>query len=415
MISGIKVLDLSDRRGIMCSKVLSGLGAQVIQVEPIVGSDARMQGPFINDVPGIERSLYWHAYATDRRSITLDLTLPQGQQIFKDLVRKSDVVIESSDPGYLSSLNLGYSDLVKVKTDIIMASVTPFGQTGPKSDYLATDLTGVALGGSMHLTGEKDRAPVRIGHSQQFWLLGGASASAGVMIAAFHHSQTGEGQYIDVSCQQAVSRTLSHAPQIWDLSGENLSRNGAYRKIGNVSMRITYPCSDGEVSFFYPAGKVGARSMEGLANWMSDEGVYEEAITNVDWSKFEFGTISQEVLDGIESALLKFFSNKTKSELSRGAVKFRVILFQLNNSEDLLNNAQLRARGFWTLLNHPLESNNFQHAQLQHPGGFASIDNFNLGPKALAPSLGQHTDQILYRELGYKETQIKSLRLSHVI
>ena len=92
-----------------------------------------------------------------------------------------------------------------------------------------------------------------------------------------------------------------------------------------------------------------------------------------------------------------------------------MILFQLNNSEDLLNNAQLRARGFWTLLNHPLESNNFQHAQLQHPGGFASIDNFNLGPKALAPSLGQHTDQILYRELGYKETQIKSLRLSHVI
>ena len=129
MISGIKVLDLSDRRGIMCSKVLSGLGAQVIQVEPIVGSDARMQGPFINDIPGVERSLYWHAYATDRRSITLDLTLPQGQQIFKDLVRKSDVVIESSDPGYLSSLNLGYSDLVKVKTDIIMASVTPFGQT----------------------------------------------------------------------------------------------------------------------------------------------------------------------------------------------------------------------------------------------------------------------------------------------
>ncbi len=415
MISELKILDLTDKRGIMCSKVLSGLGASIIQIEPLTGSDARRQGPFAEDIPGVERSLYWQAYATDRRSITLDITRTEGKFIFEALVRKADVVIESCAPEYLQSLNLDYANLSKIKSDLIMASITAFGQTGPKSKYLATDLTGVALGGSMHLTGEKDRAPVRIGHSQQFWLLGGAAASAGVMIANFYRSQTGKGQYIDVSCQQAVARTLSHAPQIWDLSGHNLSRSGAYRNIGNIRMRITYPCFDGEVSFFYPAGKVGARSMNGLAKWMNSEGIREEAITKVDWSKFEFGTISQKVLDDLEKALLRFFSKRTKVELSNGAMKFRVILFQLNNAADLLNNVQLNARGFWTALDHPLGSQDITHPPVQHPGGFAQIPNFNLGPKQPAPTLGQHTNEVLHGELNMSKDEIRSLKISGII
>ncbi len=401
MLSHLRVIDLADQRGIFCAKVLSDLGADVIKVEPPGGDPARSIRPFLSsagpthgrlagpgdDEPGPERSLFWRGFATGRRSVVLDIEDRRGREAIERLAASADFLVESFRPGYLATLGLDYEALRRVNPGLVMVSITPFGQTGPKADYAATDLTGVALGGSMYLTGEPDRPPVRIGHAAQFWLVGAAAGAAGAMIAHHHRLRTGEGQHVDVSCQQAMARTLSHAPQVWDLAGINLGRNGAYRMIGDVTMRVTYACADGYVSFFYPGGAVGARSMAGLAEWMRSEGEPDPYVEATDWSQFEFGTTPQSALDRLERSLGRFFTPRTKWQLAEGAVAHRVILFPASDAQDLLDHPQLLSRGFWQ----PLED----EPPLRHPGGFVRASGAAVGPRRRAPRLGEHTAEVL--------------------
>lgn len=415
VLSDLRVIDLADHRGIMCAKVLGDLGADVIKVEPPSGDPARGIGPFIGDEPGIERSLFWQGFATNRRSLTLAIEDLRGRELLRRLIADADVLVESFAPGYLPSLGLGYDDLAAWNPGLVMVSITPFGQTGPMAAYSATDLTGASLGGSMALTGEPDRAPVRVGHSPQFWLLGGAAGAAGAMIAHYHRTRTGEGQHVDVSCQQAVARTLSHAPQVWDLAGVNLTRSGAYRMVGDVRMRITYPCADGHVSFFYPGGAVGARSMAGLVAWMRSEGEPDATIEETDWAQFEFGTTPQEALDRLAGALERFFASRTKSALAAGAVAHRVILFPASDAFDLLNHPQLAARDFWQPLAYPEDRHGHPGGTLNHPGGFVHTDAGVVGPRRRAPMLGEHTDEVLAEALNLTGGDIAELRAGGVV
>ena len=125
----------------------------------------------------------------------------------------------------MKSLGLGYEELEKIKPDIIMTSITPFGQTGPYAHYRVTDIVGVALSGMMWLYGEADRAPVRI-PAPQFYLQGGLQGAMGTMVAHYHRALTGEGQHIDQSCQQAIILTLMNSAQVWDLNRFNIRGYG---------------------------------------------------------------------------------------------------------------------------------------------------------------------------------------------
>ena len=214
MLSPYRVLDLAGHRGLLCGKLLGDLGADVIKVEPPGGDPARRMGPFIDDEPNPEQSLLWMGLATNRRSITLELGAERGRELLRRLAAKAHFLIESFAPGHMGTLS--YQELHRLNPALIVVSITPFGQSGPWSGLQATDLTGVALGGSMYPTGEEDRPPVRISHSPQFWLVGAASGAAGAMVAHHYRMLTGLGQHVDVSCQQAITRTLSHAPQMWD-------------------------------------------------------------------------------------------------------------------------------------------------------------------------------------------------------
>ena len=215
MLSPYRVLDLADERGIFCGKLLGDLGADVIKVEPPGGDRARGVGPFHHDEPHPERSLFWQAYATNRRSITLDLERERGRELLRRLASNAHFLVESFPPGHLASQGLGYQDLRQINPALIVVSITPFGQDGPWRDHRATDLTGVALGGSMYVTGEEDlhrcASPTR--PSSGCWA--GPRAQAGAMVAHHYRLLTGRGQHVDVSCQQAVTRTpLSRAPDV---------------------------------------------------------------------------------------------------------------------------------------------------------------------------------------------------------
>lgn len=130
-----RVLDLSDEKGSFCGKILGDLGMDVIKVESPQGSPERRRGPFYQDTPDPEKSLFWFAFNTSKRGITLNIETPDGQEIFKRLARKADFVVESFPPGYLDGLGLGYSTLSEANPWLIVVSITPFGQDGPYRDF----------------------------------------------------------------------------------------------------------------------------------------------------------------------------------------------------------------------------------------------------------------------------------------
>ena len=138
-------------------------------------------------------------------------------------MKEAHFLIESYPPGYLDGQGLGYQDLAAINPSLVMVSITAFGRDGPYAHYKAPDLVGMALGGFMYLTGDSDRAPLRVGFPH-FYLHGTAAGEAGAMFAHTHRALTGQGQHVDVSCQQAVAKALAHAPQSWDLEGVLLKR-----------------------------------------------------------------------------------------------------------------------------------------------------------------------------------------------
>ena len=127
LLEGMRVLDLTDETGLLCGKTLGDYGADVIKIERPGGDPARNIGPFYKDIPDPEKSLFWFATNTSKRGITLNIEVPDGQELFRRLAETADVVVESFEPGYMDCIGLGYEDLKKVKPDIVFTSITPFG------------------------------------------------------------------------------------------------------------------------------------------------------------------------------------------------------------------------------------------------------------------------------------------------
>jgi crotonobetainyl-CoA:carnitine CoA-transferase CaiB-like acyl-CoA transferase len=160
-LSDIRVLDLTDIKGALCPKLMGDMGADVIKIEPLSGDPMREIGPFLDGTPHRERSLLYWFYNTSKRGITLDLTKSAGQELFKQLVANVDVIIESSTPGTLAGLGLSYEELKRLNPQIVLTSISPFGQTGPYKDYKTSDTVAEALGGMVYVNGFPDEPPLR--------------------------------------------------------------------------------------------------------------------------------------------------------------------------------------------------------------------------------------------------------------
>ena len=168
-LAGYRVLDLSGEEGQFCGRLLAGLGADVIQVEPPEGDGVRRLGPFYHDHVSLETSLRWFTLNAGKRGITLNLATEDGRRIFRRLVERTDVVIESFAPGYLDRLGLGHDALARLNAGLVLTSITGYGQSGPLSDAAWSDLVALATGGPLYLTGDPDRPPVRMLPPQSFF------------------------------------------------------------------------------------------------------------------------------------------------------------------------------------------------------------------------------------------------------
>jgi len=411
LLSPYRVLDLTDERGLFCAKVLADLGADVIKVEPPGGCTAREIGPFHKDIPHPEKSLFWFAYNANKRGITLNIECEDGREIFRKLAATADVVVESFPPGYMKDLGLGYGDLCQVKSNIILTSITPFGQEGPYCSFQASDLICWSMGGFAYLTGDPDRPPVQIS-SPQAYLNGAHEAAVATMIALYYREISGEGQHIDVSIQASVIRNMMNAPIFWEATGVNLGRAGPFR-IGlslSTGQRVIWKCRDGEVAFFFWGGKGGARTNRALVEYMDEEDMAPAFMKEMEWESFDMATATEELFNNINHHVQKFFLNHTKQDLFQEAVKRRMTLYPVQNTADIAADHQLKERDFWEGFEHPELGR-----QLLYPCLPFILSEKLTTTKRRPPLVGEHNEEIYTGELGLSREEMIRLKGLRVI
>lgn len=408
MLSPYRILDLTDEKGLMCGKVMGDLGADVIKIERPGGDFARNIGPFYHDEPDPEKSLFWFSFNANKRGITLDIETADGQEIFKKLVTSADIIVESFPPGYMDKIGLGYSVLEKVNPGLSLISITPFGQTGPYRDYKISDVVAWALGGYMYSVGDDDRAPVRIGLYCQSYLHAGGQAAQAAMMALYYREMTGEGQFVDVSIRDSITRcTPERITMYWDFNKRVARRGGGGRML---SIRRIWPCKDGYVYAIYWGGQFASRWNSPLVRWIESEGLATDFIKNLDWDSFNMMDITQEVKNNIEEPTLKLFRKFTMAEILEGALKHNAQVYPFATTADIANNPQLATRDFWVEVDHPELG-----TSITYPGPFAQ--NTELPPRIFrrAPLIGEHNEEIYGKELGISKEKILILKQAKVI
>jgi len=410
MLNHLRALDLTDDKGFLCGKILADLGADVIKVERPGGDPSRRIGGFWGDVPDPEKSLYWFAYNSNKRGITLNIESAEGRDILKKLVKTADFVIESFPPGYLDNLSVGYANLSGINRKIIVASITPFGQEGPYRDYKDSDIVVMGMSGTLYQTGEFDGPPVHISMPQAC-LHAGADAAVGCMVAYYHREATGEGQHVDISMQQSAAWFQANAMPTWELNKGILRRAGAFRAgmSKDVGQRQVWPCKDGYLFFNVIGGRTGAKSLSALVAWMDSEGLATDYQRNMDWDNFDMFTVTREEMQQVLQPVGEFFLRHTSQELLKGAVSRGVSLGPLSSMHDLLNDECLEERHFWKEIEHAELG-----ASLTYPREFVRSSEIDCSMRFRAPLIGEHNDEV-FSKIGISGKELESLKQAGVI
>ncbi|OGP96686.1 MAG: hypothetical protein A2157_15355 [Deltaproteobacteria bacterium RBG_16_47_11] len=405
-LSPYRALDLTNDKGYFCGKILADLGADVIKIEPPEGDPGRKIGPFYHDLPDKEKSLYFFAYNTNKRSITLNIEAPDGQEIFKRLAKTADFVIESFDPGYADKIGLGYSVLKGVNPRVIMVSITPFGQDGPYKDWKASDIVAIAMGGLSHITGSPDRAPARV-NVDQAHVIAGAQGAMGAMIAHYYRETTGKGQYVDTSTQESVVLSALTVPQAWDLQKFIWPREGAYLSRARKRVRHLWPCKDGYIAWRLFGGGLGVKT-RALVEWMDSEGQAGE-LEEVNWQKMDLLTVPGEKFYHWQELFGKFFKTHTKAELCKEALARGIVLIPASTPKDLLSDPQLEARDYWEEVDYPELG-----TTITYPGALYKSSEITW-KFCRAPLMGEHNSEIYEEEFGFTKERLSMLKQSGII
>jgi crotonobetainyl-CoA:carnitine CoA-transferase CaiB-like acyl-CoA transferase len=392
-LTGIRVLDLCGDLGVYCGKLLADVGADVIKVEPPGGDPMRRIGPFIEGPDSLENSIYWRHYNTNKRSVTLDITSDEGSNLLRRLVSTADVVVESFQPGYLDSFGLGYQHFGEELPGLIYSSITPFGQTGPYRDYRASDLVGFAMGGYMYVTGWPETPPNKL-WGMQAYQTASNRAYIGILIAIFHRLATGQGQYVDVSMQEAVATTTEHVNTAYNYTGENAVRCG-FRHGGQFV--ATWRCQDGYVSITTNTQK----AWDDLRAWMYKDGMAGDLMDAQYDDRFILrGDRGSHIEELVEAWTL----THTRQEITEQGQANHHPWGPVSTASELLDNEQLWERGFYQTINDPQTG-----SEVVYPGAPYKMSESGWRLVRSAPQIGQHNNQVYCDELGLSEPEVQEL------
>ena len=410
-LSDLTVLDLCDEKGQYMGKLMGDMGARVIKIEPPGGDPARSIRPFRNDVPDPNQSLHFWAFNTAKEGVTLDIEQPEGREVLKKLVARADVLLESFDPGYMDSLGLGYSDLSAVNPELVMTSLTAFGQDGPYRDYKTSDLVAMAMGGVMHSCGYDDlpgAPPIRPsgGHG---YIISCNYATIGTLMALNWRDMTGEGQHVDASIHEACSCTTEAAMPTYIYTKELVKRQTGRHHGVQPTPKTLCPTADGRYINVF-AVFTSLDQWLALVKWMDEAGMAEDL---VDPRYRDMATMRLRVGPEVDHAFVvvkKFIAVHNAEEIYRGAQGRKFPWAIVRSPEETLEDAHFAEdRGFFAEVEHPDLGETYTYA------GRPYIMNGTPWRTFRSPLLGEHNDRVYAEDLGMSSEEIERLRADGVI
>jgi crotonobetainyl-CoA:carnitine CoA-transferase CaiB-like acyl-CoA transferase len=403
-LSHIRVLDLSRvLAGPWCGQNLADLGAEVIKIErPGTGDDSRAFGPpWLKDRAGkdTKESAYFASANRGKKSVTVNLSGPEGQDIVRNLARRSDVLIENYKVGDLARYGLAYDDLRKLNPRIIYCSVTGFGQTGPYRERPGYDFMIQGMGGVMSITGERDDlpggGPQRVGIPIAD-IMTGMYATVAICAALAHREKSGSGQHLDLALLDTQVGVLAN-------QGMNYLATGvAPGRIGNAHPNIVpyqpFKTRDGDVILACGNDNLFSKFCEvaGCQHLARDP-------------RFSTNSKRVENREAITALLAEVFARRTTKEWCDALEAGGVPNGPINDLKQVFAEPQVAARGMRIELEHPLAG---RVPLIASPMKFSGTP---LEHKAAPPTLGQHTDEVLRGRLGLDDAAIARLRGGGVI
>lgn len=389
-LEGIRVVDLGRFVAVpFCGMLLADMGAEVIKVEkPVVGEDGRSIGPFVKG-----ESLYVPTFNRNKKGITLQTRSEEGLSLLKDLIKKSDVVIENFRPGTIEKMGIGYADLKKLNPRVILASISGFGQTGPDAMKPAFDPVAQAVGGIYSITGTEESGPLAAGTIISDLTTGIYTAYA-ILAAVIQREKTGEGQYIDMSlvdCMVSLMHTYI----------ANYSANGIIPpKHGNRDL-LSAPAD----CYKTKDGYVVMHAGEDKAYILLKKIIQNPALDDPKFDSHQGRVTHQEEL---ESYVQAWFSERTVEEAYKALSDGGVISARVNDMAGLFHDEQIRSRNMLV--------------ELEVPG--AGMCTFQGNPIKMsaapityhrAPKIGEHNEDILCGVLGKTTQEVLRLKESGIL
>ncbi len=359
-LANVRVLEFTDEIGAYCGKLFADLGADVIKVEPPGGESQRQAPPFLAGDPAPDASIAFWAQNTSKRSLALNLYDEAALARARELALTADIIIEDHLPGSLATVGLGYGDLRGERPDLVYVSITGFGQTGPHANFAYSDIVGQAMGGVMTLAGMPEDPPNLI-YGNQGNVCASIQAAQGALVALHHAERTGQGQHVDVSVQEALSLPQETAMMMWDFQRTNRVRTGP---LGLLRMPIpgvgVYPTKAGYVMAYITAP--GGADFPEVVAWMDEAGfehdlrddAYAELVNGMNLrflaqvlSDPESAASAAGQLAHINEVFAQFLATMTALEAYEEGQRRRLLVGLVSTPRDLVENRQLRARGWY--------------------------------------------------------------------
>ncbi len=316
---GRTILDLTDEKGGFCTQLLAGMGAKVIKIDPL------------GEQPPADPTAIYNL--TGKSRITLDITRPEGAELFERLALKSDILVESLTPGYLASIGLGYETLSAINPGLIMASITDFGQTGPYRDYKSSNLVSSSLSGQVFVNGEPGQPPLEMAGNQAY-KTAGLFAVVSIMLAVLHQRQTSKGQHIDIAAMECAAGTLDQVMVRYFNQAVISQRQGG--SSWNHAFEVL-KCRDGYILITL------------FQNWetLVELLVAENMAGDLGEGKWGDAAVRLANAEHIKTVVERWTMTHHVSELVEMGQLIRLAWAPVNSPAEVLENQQLASRGFF--------------------------------------------------------------------
>ena len=392
-LADLRVLELGTLiAGPFCGQLLGDMGAEVIKIEaPGQGDPMRHWGPQPRGTP----SVWWPVIGRNKKAITLDLRQEEGQSLFKDLIRKADVVIENFRPGTLEKWNCGWQALNGLNPRLILVRVSGYGQTGPYAQRAGYGGIGEAMGGLRYIVGEPDRPPSRVGISIGD-SLAAVHACMGTLAALHHRERSGEGQVVDAAIYESVLNMMESLVTEFDQLGHVRERSGPI--LPRIAPSNVYPTRDGIVMIGANQDTVFARLCEAMQR--------PDLATDSRYRDHQARGTHQQELDAIIAAWTATLGTRDLLDLLE---KQGVPSGLIYRTADMLDDPHFAAREAIVTTAHP----HFPRLRMQNVAPRLSATPGSI--RSPAPEMGQHNDEIYRGLLGLTGSAIAALRSRSVI